>query len=29
MKVLEWPNQGLDLNPIAVLSHDLKQAVHS
>lgn len=28
-RFLEWPNQSLDLNQIEVLSHDLKQAVHS
>ena len=29
MKVLEWPNQSLDLNLIEMLWHDLKQAVHA
>ncbi|KAF7640594.1 hypothetical protein LDENG_00031440, partial [Lucifuga dentata] len=29
MKVLEWPSQSPGLNPIGMLWHDLKQAVHA
>ncbi len=29
MKVLEWPNQSPDLNPIEMLWHDLKQSIHA
>ncbi len=29
IKVLEWPNQNLDLNPIEMLWHDLKQSIHA
>ncbi len=29
MKVLEWPNQSPDLNPIKILWHDLKQSIHA
>ncbi len=28
-KVLEWPSQSLDLNPIEMLWHDLKQSIHA
>ncbi len=29
MKVLEWPNQSPDLNPIEMLWHDLEQSFHA
>ncbi|KAF7643331.1 hypothetical protein LDENG_00241500 [Lucifuga dentata] len=29
MKVLEWPSQSPDINPIEMLWHDLKQAIHA
>lgn len=29
MKILEWPSQSLDLNPIEILWHDLKQDVQA
>ncbi len=29
IKVLEWPNQCPDLNPIEMLWHDLKQSIHA
>ncbi len=29
IKVLEWPNQSLNLNPIEMLWHDLKQSIHA
>ncbi len=29
IKVLEWPNQSTDLNPIKMLWHDLKQSIHA
>ncbi len=29
IKVLEWPNQSPDLNPIEMLWHDLKQSIHA
>ncbi len=29
MKVLEWPSQSLDLNPIKMLWHDLKQSIRA
>ncbi len=28
-KVLEWPNQSPDLNPIEMMWHDLKQSIHA
>ncbi len=29
MKVLEWPSQSPDLNPIEMLWHDVKQTIHA
>ncbi len=29
IKVLEWPNQSPDLNPIETLWHDVKQSIHA
>ncbi len=29
IKVLEWPNQSPDLNPIEMLWHDLKHSIHA
>ncbi len=29
IKVLEWPNQSPDLNPIEMMWHDVKQSIHA